>query len=417
MIKVRQYTLRPSPEQAELLRDTQREAASCWGDIVDIAKEHYKSTGGKWISKGDLQKLLKGRYRLHSQTIQGLTDKFAANRQTAAEKRRQGDKHARYPWRKKKYSTVPFKQHAISRTDSGSIRLALSKGVHLNTGVRPNYQVHTAEVLWRRGRYILALSGEFPEREPRDEGLSAGCDIGEIHPAAVCAEDGSGLVVSGREIRSAKQYRNRMAARLDRMISRCREGSRRHKRLLRVKGRLMAKTEDRVRDMAHKATRRAIDWCSEKGIRELVIGDLDGVEKNTRKKRRLSRKSAQKVSQMEHGRITRYLGYKAREAGISACLANERGTSKKCPHCGRKNHTRGRLYQCADCGLTAHRDGKAGFLILQKARPELPVPSAFAMQHVQSVPKYRKGAAGSRPACVDGADVAPSRPVNSPAPA
>lgn len=38
-------------------------------------------------------------------------------------------------------------------------------------------------------------------------------------------------------------------------------------------------------------------------VSSLVIGDPAGVEKNTRKQKRLSRKARQKVSQMETGRI------------------------------------------------------------------------------------------------------------------
>jgi hypothetical protein len=41
--------------------------------IVALAKDYYGETR-KWIGKRDLQKELKGGYRLHSQAIQVLTD-------------------------------------------------------------------------------------------------------------------------------------------------------------------------------------------------------------------------------------------------------------------------------------------------------------------------------------------------------
>lgn len=84
MIKARHYTLRPTPEQAGLLKELQQQAAACWNAIVSEAKAHY-ADGGGWISKNDLQKRLKGRFALHSQTVQALTDKFAGHRKTTAE--------------------------------------------------------------------------------------------------------------------------------------------------------------------------------------------------------------------------------------------------------------------------------------------------------------------------------------------
>ena len=105
---------------------------------------------------------------------------------------------------------------------------------------------------------------------------------------------------------------------------------------------------------------------------------------------------------METGRIKHYLQYKAQESGIATCLVGERGTSKDCPVCGSKNQIKGRLYQCSGCGFIAHRDGKAGFMMLWKKHPEIPLP-ALRISHIQALPKYRKR---FQPVCVDGHDVA-----------
>lgn len=404
MIKARHIILRPSPEQALLLKELQQEAARCWNAIVAEAKAHY-AEGGGWLSKNELQKRLKGRFALHSQTVQALTDKFAANRDTAAQCRRQG-LATRYPWREKKFATVPFKQMAIRVSETGSLVLSLKRGVRFDTGFVPESRVHTCEILWRKGRYLLSYAAEFPEADPVEAGLRAGCDLGEIHPVALCAEDGKGLVISGREVRSIKRLRNKSLGRFARALARCKPGSRRWRKLVKARGRMKAKAGHQVRNLLHQATRKAIDWCMSKKVSELVIGDPAGVEKNTRKKKRLSRKVRQKVSQMETGRIKHYLRYKAKEAGIATCLVGERGTSRDCPACGTKNHVRGRLFRCAGCGFAAHRDGKAGFMMLRK-KHHVPLPAAFRISHVQALPKYRKRP-DPRTACVDGPDVAPS---------
>lgn len=399
MIKARHCILRLSAANQLRLKVTQQEAARCWNNILVIAKSHYDAGNG-WISKGDLQKALKKGYRLHSQTIQALTDRFCANRLTAAENRRQG-LNTRYPWREKKFVTIPFKQMAIKRSAAGTLKLTLSAGDAIDTGLIISEEINTCEIIWRKGRYVLSYTSEYPDAEPVS-GIRAGIDIGEIHPVAVVAENGAGLVVSGREVRAVKQQRNKSLGWFSRALSRCSKGSRRWKKLIRAKGSIKGKTDAQVRDLLHKATRKAINWCLFNDVGELVIGNPAGVEKNTKKKKRLGRKSRQKVSQMETGRIKQYLRYKAGEAGIASCFVGEQGTSSTCPECGQVHKPKGRTFRCPKCGFTAHRDGKAGFMMLWKKHPTIPLPESFRIQHVQSFPKYRK------PACVDGPDVAPS---------
>lgn len=399
MIKARQRILRLSAADRQRLKSVLEEAARCWNDIVSLAKSHYDARQG-WIGKGELQKALKGGYQLHSQTIQGLADRFCANRKTAAQKRRQGLATS-YPWREKRFVTIPFKQMAIKRSPSGTLVLTLSAGNRLDTGIAIAEEINTCDILWRKGRYILSYTSEYPDTEPVP-GIRAGVDIGEIHPVAVVAEDGAGFVVSGREIRSIKRQRNKSLGWFNRALSRCTRGSRRWKKLIRAKGRLKGKTEVQIRDLLHQATRKAVTWCIEHGVGELVVGNPAGVEKNTKIQRRLSRVARQKVSQMETGRIKQYLRYKAKEAGIASCLVGERGTSSVCPQCGHAHKPKGRTFRCPNCGFVCHRDGKAGFMMLWKKYPDIPLPEKFVILHVQSFPKYRKSA------CVDGPDVARS---------
>jgi putative transposase len=409
MIKARHRILRPTPEQALLLKETQQEAARCWNAIVAEAKAHYDGGGG-WISKNDLQKRLKGRFRLHSQTVQALTDKFAANRKTTAENRRMG-LGTKYPWREKEFTTIPFKQMAIRSSEMGTVVLTLAAGVRFDTGVPLEAvgEFATCELIWRHGRYVFSWTTDYPDEAKKTSGLRAGADLGEIHPVALCAEDGSGLVISGRAVRSVKRYRNKKLGEFSKRLKRCKKGSRRWKKLNRAKGRMKSKTKRQVRDLLHQATRKAIRWCEAHGVSELVIGNPAGVEKNTKKQRRLSRHVRQKVSQMETGRIKGYLRYKAEEAGITTCLTEERGTSRTCPRCGAVQLPKGRTFRCSGCGFTAHRDGKAAFLMIRK-KHEVPLPCHFLIDHRQAVPMYRKRPSA---ACVVGPDVALCRLVRA----
>ena len=125
------------------------EAARCWNDVVRIAKDYY-DTNKKWISKFDIQKLTKGQYTLHSETIQGLTDVFNTNRQTAASLRHNGDTKVRYPYKEKKFFMIPFKMHAIKQTIY-NFRLTLSKGNYLNIKIDNLPKIRTAQIVWDNG--------------------------------------------------------------------------------------------------------------------------------------------------------------------------------------------------------------------------------------------------------------------------
>jgi len=249
---------------------------------------------------------------------------------------------------------------------------------------------------------------EFPEEPIKEDGLRAGVDMGEIHPVAICAEDGEALVISGREIRSVKQWRNKALAILSRKISKCKKGSRQYRKYVRAKRRIMSKSDNQIRNMIHHATRKAIDFCEAKGICELVIGDPENTAKRTRKDRKLNKHARQKVGQWEYGRIRQYIKYKAREKGIRTCSRNEENTSKECPVCGSLNYSQGRNYRCKSCGWKGHRDVSAAFAIL-KRKYRVPTPE-FRIHHKQSIPKYRKPACIFRyktqaAACVVGPDV------------
>jgi hypothetical protein len=60
-----------SAQQEALCLFLREEAGRCWTDMLTA---HVESWSGNWLSSSDLKKMLKGRYALHSQTIQRYVD-------------------------------------------------------------------------------------------------------------------------------------------------------------------------------------------------------------------------------------------------------------------------------------------------------------------------------------------------------
>jgi putative transposase len=229
------------------------------------AREH-----GQWLSASELEQATKGgQYALHSQSVQALCQKFAANVATASELRRQelaetGRIQTEYPHHAKPYQTVVWKDQALTVLPTGQLRLPTG-------GQRPplllplpaKYQsanLRRVELTWRADHYELCLTLDTGETLPPPllAGEVAGVDLGEVHIAAVTTTRRRALVVSGRQLRACKQWRNKVHSVLQEQLSRCQPGSRRAKRLSRRKAQVSAKLYRQQRDLLHQAARKRV---------------------------------------------------------------------------------------------------------------------------------------------------------------
>ena len=343
-------------------------AKTFFGERIFVLIEPKKSMGlfnqdeyrkkGIWLSESSMKRYITGQFNLHSQSTQAVIEKFYDNL-SSAHTLRKANPSIRYPYKNKSWFCVHWKKSAI-KVKGRLIQFSNGKGRQGIVFKLPAYlvdcQPKCVELIWRNG-YWLSLTLDFPQREHNKQ-LSfdtAAVDIGEIH--AMTITDGrEAIVISGRQLRSVKRNRNKRVAQLSRLQSRCKKNSRRFKRLQAVKSKVMAECHRRTRDLNHKITRLSVNWCVEHDISKLVIGDVAGISKNTKKQKRLNRKNRQKVSQWGFHQQRQYLEYKCDEVGIETILEPEHGTSKTCPRCGNKYKPKGRNYNCSACSLKIHRD-------------------------------------------------------------
>lgn len=363
MIKTHRVKLNLNKEQFELVREKQMESAKCWNEIVKISREYYNENN-MWIHKYEIQKQIAGRFNLQRHNINAITDKFCANRLTISKLRKNGDKKARYPYKEKKFYIIPFKVSAINKNKQGNLKLTLAKGEYLELNFNIE-NIKTAEIVWKNGYYLYyTFEDGLSEKEVVGTNV-IGVDMGEIHSIASITNEGNALVISNREGRSIKQFRNKMYGYISKRLSRCKKGSRQYKKFLKLKNKIRAKTDNQLTNLYHQTTRRFVNYCVEQKVCEIVLGDINGIGKNTKKKKRLNRKARQKVSQMEYGRIKDYIKYKAQQEGIKLTMADEKYTSQTCPKCSKKHKPSSRNYKCT-CGYSTHRDIVGAWNILNK---------------------------------------------------
>lgn len=211
--------------------------------------------------------------------------------------------------------------------------------------------------------YLSITYDDGMENPPLKQQQAASVDLGEIHSIASFAEDGTSVLISGRKVRSIHQLRNQKLAELQRLQSKCKKGSRQWRKYQKAKNFVRTKSARQLQDALHKTTKNFVDWCAAQQVSTVYVGDVEGVERNTKGKKR--KKVTQKLSNWSFGKLMAYLTYKAKAKGIAIQKVDEAYSTQTCPVChNRKKHT-GRNIRCA-CGYKSHRDIHGAKNILSK---------------------------------------------------
>ena len=358
--------------QCQALR---QEAGRLWTDLLTLHAQARAQ--GQWLSVGELEQATKGgQYALHSQSVQALCQKFSANVETATDLRRQelaetGRVQTQYPHHPKVYQTVIWKDQALTILPSGELRLP-------SGGQRPplllplpdeyrEANLRRVEVTWRADHYELCLTLDTGTTlpPPLPAGAVAGVDLGEVHIAAVTTTRRHALVLSGRQLRACKQWRNKVHSVLQEKLSRCQPGSRRAQRLLKRKARVSARVYRQQRDLLHQAARKVVDFCHTEGVARIAVGDVRDIQTGVS----LGKRTNQKISQWPHGQFAHYLSEKAAQLGITVEWIDEAYSTRTCSVSGhvQPSSPRGRRFRCSGCGAQVHRDVNGSANICSKA--------------------------------------------------
>ncbi len=331
-----------------------RISALVWNKILEIQREKLRS-------KGDLQKALKGLYPINSQSVQAVTDKYCAAC-LATKSAKDNGLAKKYPWRRKRNFPTTWKADGFKFLEN---RLKLSLGIFAGKRQKPievklskstlatikRGKLQQISLIWDGWLKLAIIIDDGKANAPAVQSdVTCGIDLGEIHSIAAFETSGNTIIVTGRLLRSVKQYQLKKLAELSRKLSKCKTNSRRHKKLRRAKRIMLQKTNAQIRDLNHKITRSFVAWAIENNVSKVYVGNPEGVQ---RKKHR--RVVSQKLSRWNFGKHMEYLEYKLAAVGIVFEKISEAYSTQSCPQCGRRHKCTSRNYRCI-CGYTAHRD-------------------------------------------------------------
>ena len=335
--------------------DIRKECGRLWSDISRlhnfIRKRSINNPGfWKWPLCNSFEKHFKGKYNLHSQTVQGIIQKFFANIKTALIERKNGNRKMRLPYKPKFFFNPIFKGQSIKRFNN-RIRLPVKNRKYLWFNIPDiDGEIVQAELGFDKLYLTIKRTIDFPDNTSEKV---AAVDVGLIHTAVIT--DGiNSLAVVGRGIRSIKQGHAKNLAKLSKLISKTKPSSIRRKKLLKAKRRLVNRTKNLIRNALHHVSRHIVKFCVKHNIGTVVVGDISKININNRKRRR--KQCNQEIGKIEFGTLFKYLKYKLEEQGIELEKVSEEYTSQTCPVCGILNKPCKRKYKCRHCGYTGIRD-------------------------------------------------------------
>lgn len=379
MIKSKIIRFKTCQSNINKLYELLKESARCWNDVVSYSNIHELTEGG-FPNRSNLHNFTKGNYNLLSQSTQAVYETYLDNVKTTRSLKKNGYNKREYPYKEKECYPITWKTDGI-RIMGNSIFLSLpvicnkrSTPIRIKVSSKALDCINIDGIKQVKICYKPEYDKPFYMVVMYDDCISVdhiinnnicrsvGIDMGEIHNFACFAESGNSLIVTGRKQRSIKSFRTELTSKLRSKMSKCKPGSRQHRKYEKSMKYIARKSNNQLKDLNHKSTREVVNWCLENNVKDVHVGDLSNM-KSTKKK---LGKSAGKISSWERDKLLTYLNYKLEQSNINMNIQDESYTSQTCPVCNNRKKTNNRNFLCS-CGFIEHRDILGARNILSKA--------------------------------------------------
>ena len=215
-----------------------------------------------------------------------------------------------------------------------------------------------ADLIWRDGKFYLAVLVEVPDVPPYDPQGTLGVDLGVVN----IATDSEGAVYSSEPVEKVRVKTDRLKARLQRA------GTRSAHRHLQRAGR----RESNFRRQTNHCISKSIVARAEGTKRAVALEELGGIRERTTVRRSQRRRHLS----WSFAQLRAFVEYKAAEKGVPVVLVDPRNTSRTCPSCGivdTKNRPTRDEFRCVSCGLAGPADRIAAVNIAARAGVDRPI--------------------------------------------
>lgn len=198
----------------------------------------------------------------------------------------------------------------------------------------------TMRIVYKGSKIVAQIIYEVSEPGYPDEGNIMGVDLGIKCPAVSYISDGSvKFYGNGRKNRYMRRHYSYLRKKLQRS-----------KHTDAVK-RINNKEQRIMKDIDHKISHDIIATAVAHDVKVIKLERLSNIRSTTR----TSRKNDHSLHNWSFYRLSKFIEYKAKLAGIKVEYVDPSYTSQTCPVCGHVHHANDRNYTCK-CGFHIHRD-------------------------------------------------------------
>jgi putative transposase len=345
-----QYRLYPSKKQKVKIINSLKVCKAIYNELLESSVNTYKETK-KTLRKFDYNKLIKGKYPVHSQVAQNVSDRV--HKAFSNFFRRVKDKSCKqkgFPRFKSRVNSITFPQSGFKILSDKRLHLSKIGNIPIILHRIPKGKIKTLTIKQNKiGQWFAIFSCEVPDKDvinPSTEKI--GIDVGLENFATLS----NGEVIANPRHLIQSEHRLKL---LQRRLSRKKKGSanRRKARFKLAKQHL--KVANQRNDFLHKLSRTITQRFAIINVEKLNITSM-----------LKSHWLAKSIGDVSWNTFIRNLEYKAVTSGSKLVKVNARNTSKTCSECGTiiKMPLTKRKFSCPKCGFVCHRDLNASINIL-----------------------------------------------------
>jgi putative transposase len=337
--------LAPTEEQHQALLETMHAFNAACDYVAEIAFSE------KTANKFALQKIVYGELR----TTYKLASQLAIRAISKASEAYKRDKGIKPTFRRE--GALTYDERVMSFKGLNTVSLLTLHGRVLVPFLVGGYQQGRlnriqgqADLLYRNGRWYLAVTLEVPTPTPDEVTDTLGVDLGIIN----LATDSLGETFSGELVERNRKRHQRLRQRLQK------RGTKSAKRHLK---KLSGKEARFKRNTNHVISKRIVHKARRLG-QGIAIEELRHIRTRTERTVRHSQRS--RHSSWSFGQLRLFLSYKAALAGVPLHTVNPRNTSRTCHVCGysaKANRKSQASFVCQACGYSGNADHNAALNI------------------------------------------------------
>jgi len=348
----------PNQEQRDILLKTIEAYNNACNFVSQIAFEN------KTASVVKIHRLcyyeIRKRFNLSSQMAVRVVGKVADAYKIARNKKL----NLKQPHKFAKYGAVIYDQRILSWKGLEKVSILTLNGRQVIPIVLGEYQQAKlvyprrgqVDLLYQNGNFYLRPIVDVPETPEKVNKDFLGIDMGVINLAV----DSQGEIYSGKEVDNKRIKIDKLKSALQK------KGTKSAKRHL--KG--LFGEESRFRkDINHCLSKKIVEKCQRHSL-SLAIEDLAGI----RQRATVRKAQRRQHSSWAFNQLRRFLGYKAKLAGVILKGVDPHYTTQRCSNCGyvfkhnRKNQSN---FTCRSCGFSANADLNGAINIAQLATANL----------------------------------------------